>query len=105
MINEIKDTNFSEVIEEEKVPVIVDFWAPWCGPCKMLGPVMEEISDELDGKSKFYKLNVDENPVSSMEYNVASIPTVIIFKDGKPAKTLVGFRPKDAVKSVIEDYI
>ncbi|WP_123054688.1 thioredoxin [Clostridium sp. JN-1] len=105
MVSEIKDTDFSKVIKKEASPVVVDFWAPWCGPCKMLGPVIDEISSEIGEKAKFYKLNVDENPVSSMEYKVASIPTVIIFKDGKPAKTLVGFRPKEAIKGVIENYI
>lgn len=105
MIGEIKDINFSEIIESSNVPVVVDFWAPWCGPCKMLGPVIDEIAGELGEKAKFFKLNVDENPETSSKYKIASIPTIMVFKNGSIADTLVGFRPKDAIKGVIENHI
>jgi len=105
MINEIKDANFNEIIKNSSEPVVVDFWASWCGPCKMLAPVIDEISGELGDKAKFFKLNVDENPVISTQYKIASIPTVMILKNGEVVDTLVGFRPKDAIKSVIEKHI
>ncbi|AKA71466.1 MULTISPECIES: thioredoxin [Clostridium] len=105
MIQEIKDMDFSKIVQESSKPVVVDFWASWCGPCKMLAPVIDEISEELNDKVEFLKLNVDENPVTSNQYRVASIPTVMIFKDGKVVDTLVGFRPKEAIKDVIEKHI
>lgn len=105
MISEIKDTNFAEIIKSSSEPVVVDFWASWCGPCKMLAPVIDEISGELGDKAKFFKLNVDENPVTSTQYKIASIPTVMVLKNGEVVDTLVGFRPKDAIKSVIEKHI
>lgn len=105
MINEIKDTNFDETIKNSSEPVVVDFWASWCGPCKMLAPIIDEISGELGDKAKFFKLNVDENPVTSTQYKIASIPTVMILKNGEVVDTLVGFRPKDAIKSAIEKHV
>ncbi|KZL93227.1 thioredoxin [Clostridium magnum] len=105
MISEIKDTNFAEIIKSSSEPVVVDFWASWCGPCKMLAPVIDEISGEIGDKAKFFKLNVDENPVTSTQYKIASIPTVMVLKNGEVVDTLVGFRPKDAIKSVIEKHI
>jgi thioredoxin 1 len=103
MINEIKDSNFKN--EVSSGTVVVDFWAPWCGPCKMLGPVMEELSENLDGKAKFVKVNVDKNPVTSSHYKISSIPTVIVFKDGAVVETLVGFRPKAVIREEIDKYI
>lgn len=105
MVKVINDSNFSEEVLKASEPVIVDFWASWCGPCKMLAPVVEEVSKELEGRAKFVKINVDENPVASNQYRVASIPTLIIFKNGKIADTLVGFRPKQSIKSAIEQHI
>lgn len=105
MIKEIKDENFSSTIESSSAPVVVDFWASWCGPCKMLAPVIDEIASELDGKAQFFKLNVDDNPVISTQYRIASIPTVMVFKGGNIAETIVGFRPKEAIKDMIEKHI
>lgn len=105
MVKEINDSVFnSEVLNSDKVTV-VDFWAPWCGPCKMLGPVIEELSKEMTEGIKFVKVNVDENPISATQYKVASIPTVAIFKNGEIQETLIGFRPKQAMQSSIEKHI
>ena len=105
MVNVINDVGFDQEINNSQVPVVVDFWAAWCGPCKMLSPVIDELSNEYSGKAKFFKLNVDENPVTSAKFNVASIPTVMVFKNGKLVETLVGFRPKQAFKAVIDKQI
>lgn len=103
MVKEIKDSSFEEAIKSGVV--VVDFWASWCGPCKMLGPVIEELSEDLRDKASFLKLNVDENPVTASAFKIASIPTVIVFKDGKVAENLVGFRPKAALSEVIGKHI
>lgn len=105
MIKEIKDESFSSTIESSSVPVVVDFWAAWCGPCKMLAPVIDEIASELGDKAQFFKLNVDDNPVTSAQYKIASIPTVMVFKGGNIVETIVGFRPKEAIKGLIEKHI
>jgi thioredoxin 1 len=104
MVIEVRDNNFEEVLKSD-IPTVVDFWAVWCGPCKMLAPVIDEVSEELAGKAKFVKVNVDENPVIASQFRIASIPTVMIFKDGKSVDTLVGFRPKDAIKVAIEKHL
>lgn len=107
MIKEINDRDFKEEVikSSDSKPVVVDFWASWCGPCRMLSPVMDQIESEMNGKVKFTKVNVDENPDVSDKFMIASIPTVMIFKSGTPVKTLVGFRPKEAIKSEIQRQI
>jgi thioredoxin 1 len=104
MTIQVNEANFNEVVNSD-MPVVVDFWAPWCGPCKMLGPVLEELSDELEGKAKIAKLNVDENQNLAMGYKVFSIPTVLIFKNGKVIDQFVGFMPKASVMNKIQQHI
>lgn len=86
-------------------PVLVDFWAPWCGPCKIVGPIVEALSQEYQGKLKVGKLNVDENPQSAGNYGVMSIPTLILFKKGQPVKTMVGAQGKDVLKKNIDEVL
>ena len=105
MVTEVRDNSFEQEVLKSDIPTVVDFWAVWCGPCKMLAPVIDEVSEELAGKAKFVKVNVDENPMTASQFRIASIPTVMIFKDGKEVDTLVGFRPKDAIKAAIEKHL
>lgn len=104
-MKEIKSIEFNQEVMEGDIPVVVDFWAPWCGPCRMVAPVMEELDKQFEGKVKFVKVNVDENQEISMKYNIASIPTIMIFKNGAAAETMVGFRPKQAFEEVITKHI
>lgn len=88
MALEFNDENFKKEVLESDKPVLVDFWAPWCGPCQMMGPIIDELSKEIEGKAKIGKVNVDESPKTAQEYNIMSIPSLLIFKDGKIAKQL-----------------
>ncbi len=98
----VTDASFqSDVLGADK-PVLVDFWAEWCGPCRQIGPALEELSDELGEKVTITKLNIDENPDAPTKYGVRGIPTMILFKNGAPAATAVGARPKSAIKSWLE---
>lgn len=90
----LTDDTFEEEVLKADQLVLVDFWAPWCGPCKMIGPIVEELADDLDGKMKISKLNVDENGATATKYGVFSIPTLLVFKDGETVERLVGFMPK-----------
>ena len=92
--------NFEEEVLKSEKPVLVDFYADWCGPCNAMAPVIEELATELDGKAKVGKINVDDNPDIAVEYNVMSIPTLIIFKNGKEEKRLVGLRDKEELLSL-----
>lgn len=104
-MKEINDNIFNKEVNENDVPVVVDFWAPWCGPCRMLSPVMEELDKQYSGKVKFMKVNVDENPITSQQFGIASIPTIMIFKGGRPVENLVGFMPKANIENRLSKYI
>ncbi|MFM9851730.1 MAG: thioredoxin [Sphingomonadaceae bacterium] len=98
----VTDASFQTDVIEANGPVLVDFWAEWCGPCKQIGPALEEISDELGEKVRIVKLDIDENPDAPGKYGVRGIPTMILFKDGAPAATKVGAAPKSALKGWLE---
>jgi thioredoxin 1 len=101
MIENVTDANFVDAVENSDELVLVDFWASWCGPCKMLGPIFEEVSNEVEGV-KFAKLNVDENPSTASRYRVGSIPTVLAVKNGRVVDTMVGFKPKAEILNFVE---
>lgn len=96
------DQNFDQEVLKSDLPVLVDFYAEWCGPCRMMAPVVEEIAQEMEGKIKVGKLNVDENEQLAAKYGVMSIPTLILFKNGEPVKTMLGFRSKEEVLQEIQ---
>jgi thioredoxin 1 len=100
----ITDQSFEKDVLQSSVPVLVDFWAEWCGPCKALGPKLEEIAGELNGKVKIAKINVDENPNSPAKYGVRGIPTMILFKNGKEVDQIVGNHPKENIMALLQKY-
>lgn len=102
---EIVENQFQDEVLEAKIPVLVDFWATWCGPCRMVAPVLEEMARDYADKLKVVKVNVDDNPDTSSRYGVMSIPTMIIFKDGAPVETIVGFRKKDELSAIIDQFL
>jgi thioredoxin 1 len=104
-ITTLTDATFDEEVAAASEVVVVDFWAEWCGPCKMIAPVLEEIASEQAGKVRVAKLNVDDNPGAARRYDVMSIPTLIVFKDGQPAKRLVGAKPKGALLEELAEFL
>ncbi len=105
MVTDITDTNFESEAMKATLPVLVDFWAPWCGPCRMIGPVVDNLSKKFEGKMKFYRLNVDENPQTAGKYRIMSIPTLLFFKAGKVVETVVGAVPESALQNKINSVL
>ncbi len=101
----IDDNSFDETVIKSKTPVLVDFWAPWCGPCKAVAPILDELANDYKDKIVIAKLNVDESPQNASKYGVSAIPTMIIFKKGEPVHSMVGYKPKTELKKAIDEVI
>lgn len=102
----LTDQTFApEVVQSKDMPVLVDFWAPWCGPCKIISPLVEELANEYAGKIKVGKLNVDDNPETASQYGIMSIPTLLFFKNGQVVKTVIGAQGKEALKKAIDEVL
>lgn len=101
----ITDTNFETEVVSSKLPVLVDFYANWCGPCKMMAPIVEQLAEEFEGKMKVGKCNVDDNPALSRKFGIMSIPSFVFFKNGEPVKTQVGGLSKDQLKAMMEQVM
>jgi thioredoxin 1 len=102
---QVTDSTFKQEVLESQVPVLVDFWAPWCGPCRMVAPVVDEIAQQYDGQIKVVKVNTDENPSVASQYGIRSIPTLMIFKDGQRVDMVVGAVPKTTLANTLEKYL
>lgn len=102
---EVTDSTFEDVVLKSPIPTFVDFWAPWCGPCKMVAPVVEELASEYVGKVRFVKLNTDDNMSVPGRYRIQGIPTMIVFKDGKELARIVGYRPKSDLKKQLDSAL
>nr|4ULX_A Chain A, LPBCA-L89K THIOREDOXIN [synthetic construct] len=102
---EVTDENFEQEVLKSDKPVLVDFWAPWCGPCRMIAPIIEELAKEYEGKVKVVKVNVDENPNTAAQYGIRSIPTLLLFKNGQVVDRKVGAQPKEALKERIDKHL
>jgi thioredoxin 1 len=101
----LTDTNFQKEVLESDLPCLVDFWAPWCGPCRMVGPVVEQIAQEYEGKLKVGKVNVDEAPQLAGQYGIMSIPTLSVFKNGQRVDTMTGAAPKEQIASFVDPHL
>lgn len=101
----VTDGTFDKLVIDAEKPVLVDFWAEWCGPCKMIAPVLEEIATDLDGKLTIGKLDVDENGSTAMAFGVMSIPTLLLFKGGKPVERIVGYKPKQQLLGALQRHL
>ena len=102
---QVNDDNFKKEVLESEELVLVDFWAPWCMPCRMLAPTIEEIAEEMDGKVKVCKMNVDESIQYPQQYGIMSIPTVMLFKDGQVVETMIGLQPKEEIVKTIQEHL
>jgi thioredoxin 1 len=101
----VGDADFEQEVLRSERPVVVDFWAPWCGPCRVIGPILEDMAAEHGDRVRFVALNVDENPVTQTRYGVLSIPTVIVFDGGEPRETVLGARPRSAYEGALEPWL
>lgn len=104
-VREVTDATWDSDVLKSDLPVLVDFWAPWCGPCRMVAPVVQELSEEYAGKVSFMKMNTDENPMVPSKFGIRSIPSLLIFKGGELKGTVVGFRPKSDLKKRIDEAL
>lgn len=105
MAKELTDKDFEAEVLKSKIPVIVDFWADWCAPCQVMGPIFEEVSKKFEEKIKFFKVNVDEEQHLATHYDIMSIPTLIIFKDGEPQEALIGVQKKEELEKKLKTYL
>ncbi len=104
-IFEVTDSNFDQDVLKSDQPVLVDFWAAWCGPCRAIAPIVDELAQQFQGKIKVGKMDVDSNSATPMRYKVTGIPTLLVFKGGQVVEQLVGYRPKDAIQQALEKHI